>query len=184
MDLSASSKLILVGFGSPKLIKLPGSFSLDGSLFNKTAEHLSFIVTVQASSNLALFDSRPFRNLVYFGICARALVQASFNLPLFPFSIGGEKGNRCLLVFELSSTGLVVDFPPLVVTPLASHPTIWALLIALDSPYISNSSSLSTDIKEMDIIKAKRTKPDTRKKECEKPRPKFAFIKENPRQEP
>ncbi|GJX87596.1 putative reverse transcriptase domain-containing protein [Tanacetum coccineum] len=34
------------------IVKLPGSFSLSGSLFRKTAEHLSFIVTVQASSSL------------------------------------------------------------------------------------------------------------------------------------
>ncbi|GKA27949.1 hypothetical protein Tco_0714117 [Tanacetum coccineum] len=39
--------------------------------------------------------------------------------------------------------GLVVVFPPLVVTPLASHLIIWALLIALDNPYTSNSSSLN-----------------------------------------
>ncbi|GJY92631.1 hypothetical protein Tco_0508413 [Tanacetum coccineum] len=74
MDLSASSKLIIAGFGSPKPMKLPGSFSLDGSLFNKTTEHLSFIVTVQGSSNLALFVG------IFF-----------VGLPLFPFSIGGEK---------------------------------------------------------------------------------------------
>ncbi|GKA04356.1 hypothetical protein Tco_0677137 [Tanacetum coccineum] len=90
IDLSVSSKFILVGFGSPSLsfsyiekgirlilaprsakalsmcklpisqgiVKLPGSFSLSGSLFNKTAEHLSFIVIVQASSSLILFGSR------------------------------------------------------------------------------------------------------------------------------
>ncbi|GKE55154.1 hypothetical protein Tco_1490310 [Tanacetum coccineum] len=87
MDLSASSKLILVGLGSPSpsfsyieygirlmlvpksakalsmcnspisqgMVKPPGSFSLNGSLFNKTIEHHSFIVTVHASSKFVLF---------------------------------------------------------------------------------------------------------------------------------
>ncbi|GJV82627.1 DIE2/ALG10 family protein [Tanacetum coccineum] len=50
------------------IVKLPGSFSFDGSLFNNTAEHLSFIMILKASSSLALFVSKPFRNLAYFGI--------------------------------------------------------------------------------------------------------------------
>ncbi|GJU06943.1 hypothetical protein Tco_1123373 [Tanacetum coccineum] len=110
IDLSPSSKLIRVAFGSPsptfsyivygiklmlaprsakalsicnwpisqRIVKLPGSFSFDGSLFNNTDEHHSFIVIVQASSSLALFVSKPLRNLAYFGIWDRVSMKGRF----------------------------------------------------------------------------------------------------------
>ncbi|GJW13604.1 transposase, MuDR, MULE transposase domain protein [Tanacetum coccineum] len=70
INLSANSKLILVG-----IVKLPGSFSFDGSLFSKSTEHLSLIVMVQASSSLDLLVNNPLRYLAYLGICTKASVN-------------------------------------------------------------------------------------------------------------
>ncbi|GJX24951.1 hypothetical protein Tco_0231247 [Tanacetum coccineum] len=126
-----------------------------------------------ASSNLAMFDSRPFRNLAYFGICARASVNEMFRWSCLRFSRNFLCWASSFSLLNLWGKGSVVDFPPLVVTPLASHPTIWALLIALDSPYTSNSSSLSNGYSQKDKNEAKTGQNRAREwKEREKTKPK------------
>ncbi|GJX10734.1 hypothetical protein Tco_0200593 [Tanacetum coccineum] len=72
---------------SQGIVKLPRSFSFDGSLFNNTAEHLSFIVILQAS-RLALFVSNLFRNLAYFGYFElMASIKAVIEIGVGPLQV-------------------------------------------------------------------------------------------------
>ncbi|MFS7976499.1 hypothetical protein Hanom_Chr10g00893131 [Helianthus anomalus] len=59
------------------IVKLPESTTLGGNLFYKTAEHSSFKVTVDRSSNFFLLESKFFRNLAYerFGYQIRGVLK-------------------------------------------------------------------------------------------------------------
>ncbi|GJX62639.1 integrase, catalytic region, zinc finger, CCHC-type containing protein [Tanacetum coccineum] len=119
IDLSASSKLILVAFGSPKpsfsYIVYDIKLILAPSLFNNTAEHLSFIVIVQASSSFprtfsvepllflfSIFKEKEWVTFVQHLMAEQqngyAVLDRKLDTP-YPMEVdtpSGEKGRSCI----------------------------------------------------------------------------------------